>query len=159
VSKGPSGCCSLLWAWGRLEPGGCAGPADPIPAALGVLGLQELGLHAGHLPEVLGVRLRALHLAPADGHHLRPWGQHPSGAPLPKPRLLPGLGGSALRGRMGQNRHRAGPCPYRPRCVPPPRPARSPPYSAGSWTVRRPARSGQVGVKGTASPGAPERTP
>lgn len=36
----------------------------------GFLGLQELRLYSGHLPEFLGVGLRALHLTPADGDHL-----------------------------------------------------------------------------------------
>lgn len=54
---------------------------------------------------------------------------------------------------MRQNHPSLGPGahPYLPRCVPPPRPARSLPCSAGSWTVHPPGRSGQTGIKGKAS--------
>lgn len=51
-----------------LQPRPLQGPSTPP----GLLGLQELGLHPGHLTEVLGVCPRALHLTPADGHHLHP---------------------------------------------------------------------------------------
>lgn len=54
---------------------------------------------------------------------------------------------------MRQNHPSLGPVarPYLPHCVPPPRPARSLPCSAGSWTVHPPGRSGQTGIKGKAS--------
>lgn len=34
------------------------------------LGLQEFRLYSSHFPEFFSVGLRALHLTPADGHHL-----------------------------------------------------------------------------------------
>lgn len=53
-------------------------PGVPVPLR-GLLGLQELRLHAGHLTEVLGVCLWALHLTPADRNHLYPC-RHPQSA-------------------------------------------------------------------------------
>lgn len=37
------------------------------------LGLQEFRLYSSHFPEFFSVGLRALHLTPADGHHLDTW--------------------------------------------------------------------------------------
>lgn len=66
-----------------LDPTTAALPRGvPVPPR-GLLGLQELRLHAGHLTEVLGVCLWALHLTPADGHHLHPCGHAQSADFLP----------------------------------------------------------------------------
>lgn len=69
------GAQGLLW----LHSPSAAAPCPPQ-----VLRLQELGLHPGHLTELLGVCPWALHLAPADGHHLHPWAHNRSGLLLPK---------------------------------------------------------------------------
>lgn len=79
---GPGWTCE-----GDGSPGAALAPQTPVlqpPAHPQVLRLQELGLHPGHLTELLGVCPWALHLTPADGHHLHPWGRNMSGLLLPK---------------------------------------------------------------------------
>lgn len=147
------GTQGLLWLH---RPQCCS----PLPSQ--VLGLQELGLHPGHLTELLGVCPWALHLAPADGHHLHPWGHNMSGLLLPKLALHVEREAAASAARKaGMRQHCFSPslslcCPYLPHCVPPPRPARSLLCSAGSWTVRPPGRSGWTEVKGKTSTREPE---
>lgn len=56
-----SWCHSHIYSWKT---------ASPLHGKSGFLGLQELRLYSGHLPEFFCVGLGALHLTPADGDHL-----------------------------------------------------------------------------------------